>query len=1487
MVSINAEVLKNHDDIWKYRDELDRGTDFDQCRIEHHPCNPHTNQIGVEVEVDSIDFTIGGHAKWTIQRDAFSQINAGRLKLKKEERANGDYEIKLIDALFPGTNLRADFRCFVAAPPSGGGGRLMKIYFSLFHNSEWEIVCEDWLNNKTHLTREVRFTENKLICSFGDSWVKLENIEEDDDSEEDYDNIWTFFPNWMLKLETTAPILIKVKVNYEHDDVNILGREQTVTATMMELLLLLKDKPSLSITPFQKRSLIVIHRENNDWSEKKIVPRNLVFPVDSMNRDSLVEIARIDTYKDSFDKMFIELGHNEGDNSKLQMLLVQSQDKRDNKIVFNPQIHSSIPSEDLTFAEIQAHLFETSFVIDYSNEESHLISKLTPDESWLFINDHSFQISKGGNEHSIKVSSYKKKICMSCELFFDSFVVPLDDNISIRPTFSDFDNLPIKDAVYNPKNYVANKLEVLAKTSDDLTCTHVSAAVNTGIHLSFPLGSLHLFRHTDLLSLNYEFLNFTLSFKIGYVARLLRTDTSEESLIKVIVLSPQHIAEQTYHTDPNPQEPPSKSFATYPSRLVFRLPVGEESMDFTTESLFKWEKLELVLQDIPPANLRKSIKIREIQEKSNIPEDWQTSIESPWRIIVSPNADSGWNHTVEFDHESKYHELWHTRLGIKKLDNDNEYYVDEDDERNNITAIYTYDRDSNVDSLFTTSLDRRDRETIVNLSTRKPVSLKKFYLSSLGAWMDVFGDWEVPLTDRRVGKQQWFHRATMGRDSYVQVTSVGYFCPLGFAGQMTKIVKRVFSEDPNDTICYLEEDYIVEFLDKNIQYDYKGRDFLFKSISLAGESAFLIDPPPTVPYPTDPDPGTDHEGYDLFYPKLDKNLLLFPFIGLDSNNNKIRFDMPLLFIELDALEPANHQSQIERGYKKYQADNRTKYRKVNMKGQLISYSKGPGGDNTIFPTTSMTFYSIPNTDLLNDHIPFQPVLDTVTGTGEIAEIAIPQIEKFTGHSTLELCGSKSIPIKFHKKYLDEGFGTSGVFIEIPEGKHIKFAFSKGSSYKSGGLITPDLSVSGLSKEFGLVNGNIDTFADSRFDPAQYFDSKSKLLGFFDLSKMIEPIGMDVKDKIPKLITVETPTSITTTYSWIPEIGDMYEELGIGIEFLGIVVQNRERLKITSNIVTKIKGGSSDVTITGLMHNFNINLFDLIKVGIDQLKFENSTGKKMKVAVKLRSVGEPLEFQNELRIMNTFNDRLKDLNLDKGPDINITNKGVQIGYRLPVPNIQLGAFSIFNLLIKSSLELPFTSDPLRFIFSIGERESPFGVLVSIYGGEGYFGITVGRKGIEIMEGYIGFLGCSSMDFNGIAHGSIGLKAGMYIRVDKSGPSPKTVYEGSIQAWGCVRVLNLASVSIDMVMWLQYIVSKPQEDPTIPREPDIIFGVASVTVSFKVLFVTKSRTLEMTRKYYVNSPRSDEIVESEKLNFENMMPLNDWLLYRQSFSNGGVT
>src|SRR5205085_8946713 len=102
----------------------------------------------------------------------------------------------------------------------------------------------------------------------------------------------------------------------------------------------------------------------------------------------------------------------------------------------------------------------------------------------------------------------------------------------------------------------------------------------------------------------------------------------------------------------------------------------------------------------------------------------ETSLEVPWRLVLSPHGISAWAHTAAPATHDGRTELWHTRLAVLrdgKADESDAYY-------RAIRAVWSPDYveqstsppqafGPNTANPFRTSLDAKDRHQIVHLSS--------------------------------------------------------------------------------------------------------------------------------------------------------------------------------------------------------------------------------------------------------------------------------------------------------------------------------------------------------------------------------------------------------------------------------------------------------------------------------------------------------------------------------------------------------------------------------------------------------------------------------------------------------------------------------------------------------------------------------------------------------------------------------------------------
>ncbi|MEZ4672614.1 MAG: hypothetical protein R2932_00010 [Caldilineaceae bacterium] len=162
-----------------------------------------------------------------------------------------------------------------------------------------------------------------------------------------------------------------------------------------------------------------------------------------------------------------------------------------------------------------------------------------------------------------------------------------------------------------------------------------------------------LIRRDDLLALRFDFTNLKLN---EHSSHLVRIDQVTPATI-VIYFPPQHIAEEAFHQSSTGQEPPGaipvRARLAGESRIVFRLPDEMMELPYTVEAFLDWRQFEpLVAPNALPADARTGPALAPLTGE-------ETAIEFPYRLYLSPDAQSYWLHAVKPIEHIGWVELWH------------------------------------------------------------------------------------------------------------------------------------------------------------------------------------------------------------------------------------------------------------------------------------------------------------------------------------------------------------------------------------------------------------------------------------------------------------------------------------------------------------------------------------------------------------------------------------------------------------------------------------------------------------------------------------------------------------------------------------------------------------------------------------------------------------------------------------------------------------
>jgi hypothetical protein len=352
---------------------------------------------------------------------------------------------------------------------------------------------------------------------------------------------------------------------------------------------------------------------------------------------------------------------------------------------------------------------------------------------------------------------------------------------------------------------------------------------------------------------------------------------------------------------------------------------------------------------------------------------------------------------------------------------------------------------------------------------------------------------------------------------------------------------------------------------------------------------------------------------------------------------------------------------------------------------------------------------------------------------------------------------------------------------------------------------------------GLANG--------QFNPSDFFGSAfsaAKLFGGVLLTDILKLAGLG---DVPSITRSKLPDKIVINFNWSTT---QLQSDPLGLFVPSGINGGTASLTITATITINIplNGTPSAPTydIEGDLSTFQINMFEFIIIGFDDFTFSAKTGKKVDVNPTISNNG--IVFGGPLTFINELKNFIPDTGFGDPPILDVEPTGVTAGYKLAIPSIGIGVFALEHISLTAELTIPFTGKPIRFRFAFCEKEHPFTLSVSIFGGGGYFGIALGIDGVESLEAALEFGGNFSFDI-GIASGGVHLMAGIYFKWENKA----TTLTAYIRLGGSVDVLGLISISVEFYLALSYC-----SDGTLS-------GEASLKVDIHILFFSVSVTLSV--------------------------------------------
>jgi hypothetical protein len=253
--------------------------------------------------------------------------------------------------------------------------------------------------------------------------------------------------------------------------------------------------------------------------------------------------------------------------------------------------------------------------------------------------------------------------------------------------------------------------------------------------------------------------------------------------------------------------------------------------------------------------------------------------------------------------------------------------------------------------------------------------------------------------------------------------------------------------------------------------------------------------------------------------------------------------------------------------------------------------------STSFETASILFSAVPLADPgkfapLPWECHFYPI---VAG----ASVVVPSLKQFTGNS-------QPISVTYDTTYLVNEFASLGlapnpgqVFLAL-NNPSASIKFSKKAddpglgADKSGGLATPDMQFSHLSRALGPVSNSSGNITKGSFNPAEIFKDvappKILLFGTIPLAKVLKSIGgFDLTKDLPKL-----PRFISDAVTMFESLAqDIAAAQQIAPALASAIAANASSLALTpARVLAASSPGSSAATLTNDVENVKTDITNL-------------------------------------------------------------------------------------------------------------------------------------------------------------------------------------------------------------------------------------------------------------------------------------------------------
>jgi WD40 repeat protein len=740
-----------------------------------------------------------------------------------------------------------------------------------------------------------------------------------------------------------------------------------------------------------------------------------------------------------------------------------------------------------------------------------------------------------------------------------------------------------------------------------------------------------------------------------------------------------------------------------------------------------------------------------LRTSPGVPGADDTAIELPWRLLLTPGGRSAagvaCRHHVLPVVSRDVSGLWRTRLvdaatpsGVAGPDAGLTLLAP--DEATAAAADPAFARNNAL------PLTQANRLRICTETRHRPASARRLELSTLGGTLDAVGTWP---------NFEWEHHAVLGRDMKVRTLAKGAMYPFGHRALFLQVSERVFDPAAGDAavLRVLRVLTIVEPVRRAPADGPVRRGFPMGDVEIT-ETTFVNLADPVYQHTVLPVVGSKATH---FWPTtLTGEEVRFP-IRCATSTGDIRFELPLLFVadlrdDFDTLASPELAARLADDYGGSRAA--LPAAAIDVVDAAGRTDRAAGDRHEVH---SITVAGIREGLDLRDG--YRPTLAAL-------EVSLPALRVLRGDDRLST-------VQFTPEYLRNG--AEDVVLKMLPGQVRDIDFTAAAD-RSGGLVAPRYDTDAISRTLGLVNSAaLPNPATGFIDPASLFPSDNASLLGLPLKSLLTGLKLP-----PEITSVPRPGAA-------PEVHMRWHD--VAVKSVGPFVAGP-----TTRLDLDVTVAPNHAETVCTLREFALELPPgskrVLRLKFRELRFTQRDGRSPSVDVS----GVEAEFLGALKLLEKLQDAV-DLGA-AGKLLDVSPRGISVRYSLPLPPVASGVFVMRDLALSAGIDVPFDGAPVSVALAFASRANPFNLSVMMFGGGGYVDILLDRDGLRRFEAALEFGAFVAVDFV-VASGEVHALGGVRFALEANGA---VTLAGYLRIGGCVEVLGLITVSVELCLTLAY-------------------------------------------------------------------------------------